>query len=252
MTSKRIGNVEIVEISELKEGALLINGLPDVGLVGSIAASFLAEKLNMYDIGYIDSDLLPPVVVFHKEEMKMPLRIMSDGSRAVLLSEVALPPEALAPLARSIVEWAILRKVARIISLGGLPTPNRMDVEKPEVGGLGVLKEDREFLKSHGVRTLSEGFLAGIYALIAKEAYRRGQSCIILLAESHLNYPDPGAAASVLETLDKLFGVSVDVKPLLEKAEELRVKLRELMRRTTETLRVSNKGYEYTPPLMYR
>ncbi|OYT61671.1 MAG: hypothetical protein B6U69_03150, partial [Thermofilum sp. ex4484_15] len=142
--------------------------------------------------------------------------------------------------------------ISHIISLGGLPTPKRMEINKPEVGGLGVLKEDREFLRSRGIKVISDGFLAGIYALIAKESFRRGQSCIVLLAESHLNYPDPGAAASILEALSKLFGISVDVKPLLEKAEELRLKLRELMKRTTEALRVSGKDYEYTPPLMYR
>ena len=41
----------------------MIVGLPDVGLVGLIAMSYLISELNLEEIAYMDSDLLPPVVV---------------------------------------------------------------------------------------------------------------------------------------------------------------------------------------------
>jgi len=102
------------------------------------------------------------------------------------------------------------------------------------------------------LKSLDEGFLAGIYAVLMKEMMKRNLKGYVLLAESHLGYPDPGAAASVLEVLSRLLNLDIDIKPLLEQEEELRLHLRDLMKRTVETLRSAQKTYEQTPPLLYR
>ena len=41
------------------------------------------------------------------------------------------------------------------------------------------------------------------------------------------------------------------VKSLLEQEEEIRVKLREMMKRAMENMRAAGKAYEYTIPAMY-
>ena len=74
---------------------------------------------------------------------------------------------------------------------------------------------------------------------------------IALLAEAFLNYPDPGAAATLLMALGSFLGLKVDVKPLIDQAEEIRIKLREAMKRTLEAIKQSGKAYEYTVPAMY-
>jgi len=56
-------SVKIVEKKHVPSEATMIIGLPDVGLVGIIATSYLISELNLEEIVYMDSDLLPPVVV---------------------------------------------------------------------------------------------------------------------------------------------------------------------------------------------
>jgi len=241
----------IIEEEKIPQNSVLINCLPDVGLVGAIASSYLVEKLDMKYAGYLDSALFPPIIVLHKERPLSPVRIYVKDNLTVVLSEIALPLEALRYLAKRIAEWAEEKAVKTVVTFGGIPVPNRIDIEKPKVYGVGATEEDRDFLRKNNVKLLKEGFMAGYYALLLKERMKKRNSCIALLAESHLQYPDPGAAASVLETFSKIFNINIDLKPLIEQEEEYRIKLKELMKRTIETFRHAQKSYEYTPPLTY-
>lgn len=56
-------SVKIVEKKTVPSEATMIIVLPDVGLVGLIATSYLISERNLEEISYMDSDLLPPVVV---------------------------------------------------------------------------------------------------------------------------------------------------------------------------------------------
>ncbi len=246
-----MGAWEFIKVGEVREGTNLFIGLPDVGLVGAIASTFLVRTLKLDLKSFVDSDMMPPIILFHGSEPLMPLRIYGNDSITVLTSEVAVPVEAIPSLARDVVGWARENKVRMIVVLSGVPTPNRMEMERPGVYGAAVRREEREMLESKGVNLLKEGFVSGVYAAVLKECMKRGFPAIALLAESYANYPDPGAAASLLSRFEDIFGIKVDVKPLLEQEEELRLKLRELMKRTVEQMRRAGKEYEYTIPPIY-
>ena len=250
-----MGEWTFKELREVPKTSTLLIGMPDVGLVGLIASTYLVKKLKAEMVGYLDSRYLPPVILYH-EAKPLPVarfhyHTSDDTSFLILVSEVAVSPTGLHALARELVEWAISKGVERIIMLGGVPTPQRMKLEKPRVYGACVVRKDVEEVEKAGVNLFKEGFISGPYALLIKECYSRSLRGIALLAEAFLNYPDPGAAAALLGTLHPLLGVEVDVKPLLEQAEEIRIKLRETMKRTLETMRESGKAYEYTIPAMY-
>ncbi|RLE81985.1 MAG: hypothetical protein DRJ51_02595 [Thermoprotei archaeon] len=245
---------EKIEIHETKrvEEALMVLGFPDTGLVGAIAATYLAEKTGMIEIGFIDSPYFPPVLPFHKHEPRFPVRIMAKDNIVTIFSEIAIPVPLMTSFAKKLVDYLIERNSSGVIMLGGIAVPNRIDLQKPTVYGLGITAKDRDFLKSNDIKLLDEGFLAGVYAQIVKECIKKKVGGVVLLAESYVNYPDPGAAAAVLEAFSKLYGYDIDTQPLLDQAEELKIKLRELMKRTMETLRHAQKGYEQTLPLLYR
>lgn len=170
MTSEEL----VLSREKLRESPLLVVGLPDVGLVGAIAVMHLIRSLNMSEVGYIDSDQFPPVAVVLRGEPKRPVRIFYSESHNTLAigSEVALPLHTLPILARKVIELARLVSCRYVVLLGGVPVPNRFDIEKPKVYGIGVLEEDREFLKRNGVELIEEGFVAGAYALILKYCHR--------------------------------------------------------------------------------
>ena len=244
--------IELIELEECPKNANLVIGFPDVGLVGIIATSFLVKKLEMKTIGYMDSSLFPPVLPFHNSRPHFPVRISTDGNIVVIFSEIAVPVKSYGAIAETIVEYAVKNDVRSMIMLGGIAVQNRLEIEKPSVYILPTKKEILEEIKLPTLKSLDEGFLAGIYAVIVKEIIKRDLKGYVLLAESHLGYPDPGAAASVLEVLSNILNLDIDTKPLLEQEEELRLHLKDLMKRTVETLRSAQKTYEQTPPLLYR
>ena len=244
--------VRIVGLEGVKtEGAKLIVGIPDVGLVGVIAASHMVQSLKMKEVGYIDSDEIPPIVVIHENEPKSPIRFYNSGGIIVLTTEIVLPPSALFTISRSITRWAKENGIETIIGITGLATPNRLEIEKPAVYGIGSTPKDREILQKAGVKPFDEGLLVGTYAVLLRECLRAGQPNITLLAEAHLQFPDPGASASIIESLNSLLNLNIDVAELLDKAEEIRVKARELMKRTQEQLRSLRKIQEQELPGIY-
>jgi len=88
--------------------------------------------------------------------------------------------------------------------------------------------------------------------LILKKCYDYRIDGVTLLAQSFYNYPDPEAAAAVLESLEKIAGVRVDVSELLQKGEEIRLKAKDIMRRTQEEMSKMSKSHEYEVPPLYR
>ena len=55
----------MVEIGSIPKKAVMINGLPDVGLVGLLAASQIISSLRLEEVGSLESELLPPMIVLH-------------------------------------------------------------------------------------------------------------------------------------------------------------------------------------------
>ncbi|MCQ5376874.1 MAG: PAC2 family protein [Candidatus Methanomethylicia archaeon] len=247
-----VDGVELVELQEIKPNApIIICGMPDVGLVGIIAVSHIIKELNMKEVGYIDSDLFPPLVVFHQGEPKYPIRIYQKDDLFAIFSETALPPESLYPLSKVIVKWSKDKGQSTLVSIGGIGVPNRIDLDVPKIYGASTSEAMRENVKKFGIPIMEEGFLVGPYALIAKLSKTANVTNLLLLAEAYPQYPDPGAAATVIEKLKNFFNIPVETKTLLERSEEIRLNARELMRKTTENMQKMGKSQEYELPLMY-
>ncbi len=239
--------------SLLVESPYLINGLPDVGLVGTIAAYHIISQMKMEEVAYFDSEMLPPVIVLHRGEPKMPIRVYGRDTFYVITSEIAIPSvELIRSLAKSIVDYAVEKNVKAVVSVGGLATPNRVEIKEPKVFGIAIHEEGKRILSEANILPLEEGYIVGIYAMILKECLERRIPSVLLLAQSHRGYPDPGAAASILKVLNKMLGLNIDVTQLLKEEEQIRIKLRELMRRTNTALNRMQKSHEFeVPPMMY-
>ncbi len=235
-------------------GGYLLVGVPDVGLVGEIATSYIVRKLELKEIGLLDSYAIPPVAPVMEGKVKHPARIyhgkVNGTPITAVLIEVAIPVVLFPVLGKKIVELAQSLN-ARILMMSGIPIPNRLDIEKPQVFGVGVRKEDLEDLKKAKIEVVKEGFVAGVYASILREAIKADASALMLLAESYPQYPDPGAAASAIERLEPLCGIKVDVADLIKDAEKIRMKLKQLMEQTLREMPSREKKYEYASPIMY-
>ena len=227
----------------------MIIGLPDVGLVGLIATSYIISELNLEEIAYMDSDLLPPVVVLHKGLPHAPIRIYGNQNLIAVISELAVPAPSIYTIMREIVDWGQAKKVKRIVSMGGIPIENRQSINEPEVFVAASNQELLDTVNKNGLKTLNEGYISGPQALSMRYSVNKKMQAIAILAQSFYNYPDPQAAAMALKELSKVSDIKLDVSKLLEKGEEIRLKARDIMKRTQQEMNRMQKSQEYDLPL---
>ncbi|RLG70015.1 MAG: hypothetical protein DRO11_06810 [Methanobacteriota archaeon] len=244
--------VEIVEtgVKPVPKAPVII-GFPEVGLVGSIAVSHTINTLGLAEVGYIDSEQFPPVVAVHGGRPKPPARIYANKKLVAITSEVPIPVQSIRPLTRSLVQWFKKRETSLVVILGGVAHPERAGIETPKVYGVGVSEQGDKLLGEHGVTRLEEGLLAGSHGMLLWGCGEAGVNTIYLMAEAHYGYPDPGAAASVVSICNKMLGLNIDTKPLLEQEEQIRIAARDLMRRTEQAMRDVRKEQEHEIPMMY-
>lgn len=251
-----LNDIEIYEYLEpkLKHPAYLILGLPDAGLVGALATKYLTTKMGMKMFAEIDSPkYFQPVTVIHNGNPLSPFRVYinTDNNMLALVAEAPLPVPSVFPVAKTIVEYSSLLGVDYLISLSGIATPNRLEIQKPKAYWIATTDDAVEFMKKTGLETLNEGFVVGPYAIILKEAVRRGLKNIAIFVESFLDFPDPEASAEALKVLSSIIGVSIDVSKLLEEAELIKLQARELMKQTKKAMMQMSKNYEMQMPFMY-
>ncbi|OYT38747.1 MAG: hypothetical protein B6U89_05330 [Desulfurococcales archaeon ex4484_58] len=233
----------------------LVLGLPDAGLVGSIASRHLVFSKKFAFIAEIDSPVrLPPITVVHNSIPISPIQLYMSRDRRIvtLLSETPIPIHTIYPMINTIINYAREINIKYLISLSGIAVPNRLQIEKPKVYWLASNSNARELIKETEIEELKEGFVVGPYAVLLKEARRKGMSNLALFVESFLDIPDPESAAEALKVLSSIINIDIDVKELLEEAELLKLKTRELMMQTKKALSEMQKKYEMQMPLMYQ
>lgn len=243
--------IRVIEHKNIPEGANIICGLPDVGLVGVIAAAHIISKLNLTEVAYVETDLLPPIIMLENGLPKSVIRIFGDYRFLVLISEIAIPSDVIHPIMKGIVDWMGRKKVERVFSLGGLPVPNRHELERIRIFGAASNDEMLKILAENEVEIIERGFLVGPQALILKYCAEKNIPVITLLAETFYNYPDPEASSVVIKALNKIMSINVDVSELIEKGEEVRLAMRDMMRRTQTELTKMKKSHEYDVPGFY-
>ncbi len=242
--------VRIIEKKEIPSGAIMLYGFPDVGLVGVIAASHLISELkNLEEVAYMDSRLLPPLIVLHEGLPHSPIRIFGNNDVLLAVSETATPADTIYPIMNALIDWGKSKKVRMMISLSGIPIQERQDVQELKVFAAASDPEMLKQVREKNIEVLNEGYMVGPQAIMLQACARMGMPAITLLAQCFLNYPDPEAAAEVLKELANITGIKVDTSKLLEKGEEIRLKARDIMKRTQQEMTKMKKGQEYDIPI---
>lgn len=221
-------NVEIIETSkfDLKKPTL-IEGFPGIGLVGTISASFIAEKLKMEQLGYLVSDKFPPITAVHNYAPLHPARIYKSKKHnlIVLFSEFVIPISIVHKLSHAIVEWSEKRKIKQIISLGGIGLKGEQDT----VFGIASNSTLTKTLEKNGVKLIKEGATTGVSGVMLAECAARNIPAISLLAEAKPNYLDPRGAALVLDAVKKIVNLPIDTKELVKEADSIETKIKEII-----------------------
>jgi uncharacterized protein len=244
-----LSEISIVEKGRIPSGAVMLFGFPDVGLVGVIAASHLIEELNLAEVAQVESRLLPPLIVLHEGLPHSAIRVFGNHDVLLAVSETPVPVDMVYPVVDVLIDWGRQKKVRMMISLSGIPVQERQDLKELKVFAASSSVEVLTAVKAKSIEVLMEGYMVGPQAVMLMRCAQIGLPATALLAQCFLNYPDPEAAAEVLKSLAKVTGIGVDVAKLLEKGEEIRLKARDVMKRTQEEMSKMKKSQEYDIPV---
>jgi uncharacterized protein len=207
---------------------VLVEGFPGLGLVGTISASYLIEKLKLEPLGYITGDQFPPLAAVHNHRPLYPARMYYSEKHdlVVFISEFVIPIGSVNELADKIYEFARKNKVEKIISLGGITIKGEQDTVY-SIASLPELTAKLEKMKN--VKMIKEGATTGVTGVLLARGAVEGYPVISLLAESQEGYMDPKAAAMVLETLRVMLGFSIDTSALENEAKLIDEKVKHIM-----------------------
>ena len=216
---------------------VLIEGFPGIGMIGTIASAYLAEKMGMELVGEIESDYFPPVSAIHDYKPVPPASVYASKEHdlIVLFSEFIIPAKIVNDLTEEILRYAKEKNVSAVYSLAGIASPQ----PKGETHGIPSTDEMAEKLKANKVKLIKEGATQGVSGVLIAECASRGINAANVLTETKQAL-DPRAAADLLEKISGLTGVTVDTADLREEGNNIQQKMKE----SIQKMREFHKEYE--------
>lgn len=217
----------------------LIEGLPGHGLVASIAVDQITRQLGLEEYGTLHSEAFPAVASFEDGRVRESVRVYAgpDPDVMTLQSDVPMPPGAVRPLSRSVLE-DLAPEFDRAVFLAGAPAESEAQVG--EVVGVATTDDLEAELTDAGV-ALAEGSgaLGGITGALLADCYRAEVPAAVLITRSNPYIPDPAAARSVIESaLEPMVAFDIDTTELEERAEEIRRRKQQI----AQQLRAQRQG----------
>ncbi len=238
-------DITIREIEKIKlKNPVLIEGFPGIGMIGTIACSYVNDKLGLKLIGCITSDSFPPIASVHDYKPVYPIRIYASEEHNLMLiySEMIIPMEAVQPLTRKIIEYAQEKNVEMIVSLAGISTETPSD----KLYGIVSTKELMIKLTENQIEAIKEGSIQGVSGTLIAECGLNEINAINILAQTNMPL-DPRGAALLIEKLGKIINLQVDTSELIKEANTFEKKIKENM----ETIQKNSKNYEKMDNTMY-
>lgn len=224
-----------IELRKFKDvdlrGATILVAVPSVGLVSTIAATYIISALRMDQVLAFDAEDFPPLSMVYAHKPKFPARVYAAPSQklACFISEVPLPTKVHRALAKKLLEWAQAQKAQRILCLEGLPLPQEESEAAIDVWAVGSTEGANEAIAKANLQYLETGIVSGVAGVLLNEGRWASYEVIALLGEARPYLPDAHAAAKLVYAADKLLeGIEFDLAPLIDQAKELEAHLQTL------------------------
>ncbi|MFB6137177.1 MAG: proteasome assembly chaperone family protein [Halobacteriaceae archaeon] len=200
----------------------LIEGLPGLGLVASIAVDQITDQLGLARHGTIRSDAFPPVASFDDGRVRDAVRVYAgaDPDVMTLQSDVPIPPDAVDALGECVLH-DLAPEFERAIFLAGAPAESEEQIG--DVVGVAGNDDLEAALRGADVEIAEgPGVIGGVTGALLAECYHADVPAAVLVVRSNPYIPDPGAARAVIEdALEPLVEFDIDTTELKEQAEEI-------------------------------
>jgi len=210
-------------------GYTLIEGFPGIGLVGTIAVGYLAEKYGKKNIGYIYSEDFPPLSSIHAGKPLFPARIYVDKEHKLvyLFSEFVVPAKTVHGISNSIIKFIKTNKIKQVISLAGMTT--KLLTPKAKIFGIASNPTIEKQMKKLNVEQVTEGITTGVSGILLAQCVVENIPAMSLLIETSKKLPDPRASVQLLERLEQFLGWDIKTDDLQKEAQIVENKMKKIM-----------------------
>ena len=227
------------------KSAVLIEGLPGLGMVGKIATEYLVKQLGARRIAELYSPHFAYYVMVNKQGSVRLLRSVfhywknEKGKKDLLMltgDSQAQTIEGQYEVADAILDFAHKKNVKLVVTIGGF---RREVKDEPQILVCATSPGLLDRALEAGAKDSPSGHpIVGTAGLLTGLAKFRKMDAICLLVETPGYLSDPGAAKSVLKVLKKMLGFNLDLSGLdkeILKSEHIE----ERMKRIEEERRIS-------------
>jgi len=222
MTADASNDLKIFSKPLSGEGTAVLMGFPGSGLVGTIALQYMVDQMEFDLIGTMTSRYFPPLAMMNKGVINDPVRMYTKNNIAAIVADIPIHPMICYEISNGILDWLEPFRPKEILTIAGIVT------NEPEkrVFGVATTTEALKRIEEH-TQVLPIGSISGIASSILTGCKIRGIPAYGLLGET-VNAPDPRSSAATIEVLNKMYNLGLDVKPLLEQAEEIEQSMHKL------------------------
>jgi len=197
------------------EGAAVLMGFPGSGLVGTIALQYMVDQLEFELTGTMTSRYFPPLAMMNKGVINDPVRLYMKDNIAAIVADIPIHPMICYEISTGILDWLAPFKPKEVLTIAGIVT----NESEKRVFGVATTNDALQRIQDYTL-VLPIGSISGIASSILTGCKIRGIPGFGLLGET-VNAPDPRSSAATIEVLNKMYNLNLDVKPLLEQAEEI-------------------------------
>ena len=229
---QNVSEEHILEIKKINyKSPIIFAGFVGPGLAGPLSVGYIIERLKMQEIGYLRSKFLPPSTVFMQGRLRHPFRFYSNkkGTICAIICEVPLGIKGLNNIASTILDWAESKGTKEVVILDGVTSD-----EHDEKIFCAAEEDLCRVMSDKGISMISQGFITGIPGSILNECIMRKIRAITLLVKASRINPDPLAAATLVDAVNKVYGIGIDASDLRDQSEKIGIEFKELSEKYKE------------------
>ena len=222
----RSSDDEVYEIKKtVLKSPIIFAGFVGAGLVGPLSVGYVIDKLKMEEIGYLRSRHLPPSTVFMQGRLRHPFRFYAnnDGTICAIICEITLQMEGLYDIISTILDWAEEKGSHEIVILDGVASATHDDK------AFCAAEDDLcRVMENNDIKMIPQGFITGVAGGILNECLVRRIQGVTLLVKASDKKPDPLAAATLVDAVNRAYQMSIDTTELRKKKKRLGADFKEL------------------------
>lgn len=274
--------ITIADLNNLKKDrTILIAGFPGPGLVGSISTSYIIDKLEMYQIAFVESHYISPGVIFIDGKLRHPFRLYAnkEGNVCVLVCEAPIMMDGIHFVLDAVMDWAMKNSIEEVMVLDGIPVQGIPDSDRKTVilasenmeqsTNKEIKVTDDEVKKDHGSETEfapDDGsnpqsnfnrkaiedstkkyttFIGGIAGGLLSACLSNQIPCAAILIPSSSGIPDPEGASLLIESFNNFIKdnkLKIETSQLREQGQKLKKQLEQIIKAEQEQRAAAGGG----------